>query len=61
MVLQSVDKDQLIASQQSLQQISSQFSEALRLNSFKPNGEMKVCSEFYALLDALLVFLCLID
>lgn len=40
-VLQSVDKDQLIASQQSLQQISSQFSEALRLNSFKPNGEMK--------------------
>ncbi|CAK8567667.1 unnamed protein product [Lathyrus sativus] len=38
---QSVDKDQLIASQQSLQQISSQFSEALRLNSFKPNGEMK--------------------
>ncbi|KAI5405439.1 uncharacterized protein LOC127081462 isoform X2 [Lathyrus oleraceus] len=38
---QSVDKDQLIASQQSLQQISSQFSKALRLNSFKPNGEMK--------------------
>ncbi|XP_058786706.1 uncharacterized protein LOC131661257 isoform X3 [Vicia villosa] len=38
---QSVDKDQLIASQQSLQQISSHFSEALRLNSFKPNGEMK--------------------
>ncbi|CAJ2667319.1 unnamed protein product [Trifolium pratense] len=38
---QSVDKDQLIASQQSLQQISSQFSEALRLNSFKPNGEIK--------------------
>ncbi|CAI8586985.1 unnamed protein product [Vicia faba] len=38
---QSVDKDQLIASQQSLQQISSQFSEALRLNSFKTNGEIK--------------------
>ncbi|CAJ2667323.1 unnamed protein product [Trifolium pratense] len=41
---QSVDKDQLIASQQSLQQISSQFSEALRLNSFKPNGEIKTAS-----------------
>ncbi|XP_027190173.1 uncharacterized protein [Cicer arietinum] len=40
-VLQLVDKDQLIASQQSLQQISSQFSDALRLNSFESNDEMK--------------------
>ncbi|XP_020236764.1 uncharacterized protein LOC109816249 isoform X2 [Cajanus cajan] len=41
--LQSVDKSQLVASQQdqSLQQLSSQFSDALRLNSFEPNGEIK--------------------
>ncbi|KAL2339563.1 hypothetical protein Fmac_007503 [Flemingia macrophylla] len=40
---QSVDKVQLVASQQdqSMQQISSQFSDALRLNSFEPNGEIK--------------------
>ncbi|RZC07333.1 hypothetical protein D0Y65_014598 [Glycine soja] len=40
---QSVDKTQFVASQQdqSMQQISSQFSEALRLNSFEPNGEHK--------------------
>ncbi|CAL0319552.1 unnamed protein product [Lupinus luteus] len=40
---QTVNKDQLVASQQdqSLQHISSQFSEALRLNSFVPNGEIK--------------------
>jgi len=48
MVLQSVDKGQLVASQQdqSMQQISSQFSDALRLNSFEPNGEIKVCPKF---------------
>ncbi|XP_061340513.1 uncharacterized protein LOC133286978 isoform X2 [Gastrolobium bilobum] len=42
-VIQSVEKGQLVASQQdqSLQQISSQFSDALRLNSFEPNGEIK--------------------
>ncbi|TKY74036.1 Reticulocyte-binding protein a [Spatholobus suberectus] len=42
-VLPSVDKGQLVASQQdqSMQQISSQFSDALRLNSFEPNGEIK--------------------
>ncbi|XP_028236181.1 uncharacterized protein LOC114415606 isoform X2 [Glycine soja] len=42
-VSQSVDKTQFVASQQdqSMQQISSQFSEALRLNSFEPNGEHK--------------------
>ncbi|XP_057454201.1 uncharacterized protein LOC130745820 isoform X2 [Lotus japonicus] len=42
-VLQSADKVQLVASQQdqSLQQMSAQFSDALRLNSFEPNGEMK--------------------
>ncbi|KAE9608828.1 hypothetical protein Lalb_Chr08g0239801 [Lupinus albus] len=40
---QSVNKGQLVASQQdqSLQQISSQFPEALRLNTFVPNGEIK--------------------
>ncbi|CAJ1974456.1 unnamed protein product [Sphenostylis stenocarpa] len=42
-VLQSVDKGQHVASQQdqSMQKISSQFSDALRLNSFEPNGEVK--------------------
>ncbi|MED6210030.1 hypothetical protein PIB30_060213 [Stylosanthes scabra] len=42
-VLQSVDNSQLVATQQdhSLQQISSQFSDALRLNSFDTNGEIK--------------------
>ncbi|KAE9587265.1 hypothetical protein Lalb_Chr23g0271841 [Lupinus albus] len=42
-VLQSADKGQLVASQQdqTLQQISSQFSDALRLNSFELNGEIK--------------------
>ncbi|XP_019417222.1 PREDICTED: uncharacterized protein LOC109328280 isoform X1 [Lupinus angustifolius] len=42
-VLQTVNEHQLVASQQdqSLQHISSQFSEALRLNSFVPNGEIK--------------------
>ncbi|KAG4392897.1 hypothetical protein GLYMA_04G230800v4 [Glycine max] len=40
---QSVDKGQLVASHQdqSMQQISSQFSDALQLNSFEPNGEIK--------------------
>ncbi|XP_027902327.1 uncharacterized protein LOC114162592 isoform X3 [Vigna unguiculata] len=40
---QSVDKGQIVASpqDQSMQQISLQFSEALRLNSFEPNGEIK--------------------
>ncbi|CAL0305398.1 unnamed protein product [Lupinus luteus] len=40
---QTIDKGQLVASQQdqSLQQISSQFSDSLRLNSFEPNGEIK--------------------
>ncbi|XP_017421937.1 uncharacterized protein LOC108331634 isoform X2 [Vigna angularis] len=42
-VLQSVDKGQIVASppDQSMQQISLQFSDALRLNSFEPNGEIK--------------------
>lgn len=42
---QSVDKGQVVASQpdQSLQQISSQFHDALRLNSFDQNSETKVC------------------
>ncbi|KAH1112777.1 hypothetical protein GLYMA_04G230800v4 [Glycine max] len=42
-VSQSVDKGQLVASHQdqSMQQISSQFSDALQLNSFEPNGEIK--------------------
>lgn len=56
MFIQSVDKDQLIASQQSLQQISSQFSKALRLNSFKPNGEMKVSLKFPPCLRLYLYF-----
>ncbi|XP_047148920.1 uncharacterized protein LOC124821127 isoform X3 [Vigna umbellata] len=40
---QSVDKGQIVASppDQSMQQISLQFSDALRLNSFEPNGEIK--------------------
>ncbi|KAI4338024.1 hypothetical protein L6164_016379 [Bauhinia variegata] len=40
---QSVDKGQLLASQpdQNLQQITSQFHEALRLNSFDQNSEIK--------------------
>ncbi|XP_019433494.1 PREDICTED: uncharacterized protein LOC109340295 isoform X3 [Lupinus angustifolius] len=42
-LLQTIDKGQLVASQQdqSLQQISSQFSDSLRLNSFESNGEIK--------------------
>ncbi|XP_027357322.1 uncharacterized protein LOC113866658 isoform X10 [Abrus precatorius] len=41
-VLQSVDKGQLVTSQQDQSlQLSSQFSDALRLNSFEPNGEIK--------------------
>ncbi|QHO16223.1 uncharacterized protein [Arachis hypogaea] len=42
-VLQSVDKGQHVATQQdhSLRQISSQFSDALRLNSVDSNGEIK--------------------
>lgn len=45
MVVQSVDKGQLEASQpdQTLQQISSQFHDMLRLNSFDQNSETKVC------------------
>ncbi|XP_019437328.1 PREDICTED: uncharacterized protein LOC109343478 isoform X2 [Lupinus angustifolius] len=42
-VLQSADKGQLVASpqDQTLQQLSSHFSDALRLNSFELNGEIK--------------------
>ncbi|KAF7830776.1 uncharacterized protein G2W53_013109 [Senna tora] len=42
-VVQSVDKGQLVSSQpdQSLQQISAQFHDALRLNSFNQNSETK--------------------
>lgn len=44
-----MDKGQLVASHQdqSMQQISSQFSDALQLNSFEPNGEIKVCPKFF--------------
>jgi hypothetical protein len=53
-VLESIDRSYLVTPQpeQSLQEISSQFSDALRLNTLEQTIEMKVCAYFCSM------FLC---
>ncbi|KAF7816640.1 uncharacterized protein G2W53_030609 [Senna tora] len=54
---QSVDNGQLVASQpdQNLQKISSQFHDALRLNSFKQNSEVEAKSDIACAFQKLLL------